>query len=118
MELNSDELKDLSEYERQRLENIKRNAEFLANLGINKIKPNIDKVKKINDNLTKQKRKLNTTNNSNETTKPLRRSRRVIEMENNAKPNSKIEIINEITQDNESEKEVEGFQGYDIIPQV
>ena len=88
MSQKSNDSNDLNPYELQRLENIKRNEEFLITLGIGSIKQEIheksEEVKdKANDSLKERKRKITVIENSNSKTKqngnvdPPRRSKRL-----------------------------------------
>ena len=108
---------DLSDYEKLRLENIRRNANFLATLGISDQKTNISQYVKANTVAKQPKREREIINK----VEPVRSSKRIQNLRGNIKsPDLDSSSIDPIPVDDErsnqdEEKEHEDFN-YDIMP--
>ena len=118
-------LEDLSDYEKQRLANIQRNAQFLASLGIEAVKPpaaksaqSKKKVDNLHNEMVREKRKY-----SKEKTwhpeQPIRRSRRVMAIEEQQQQQDigKDEAEARVGSD-DTDDEDDGTIHYDVIPEV
>lgn len=102
---------DLSEYEQLRLENIRRNAEFLAQLGFSTVEKKAEEKKAVDESVRQKKKEQRESRKSlrDEPVEPLRKSRRLSEKQG-------VSMAEVSSEDDESVQDKAEF--YSIMPQV